>query len=74
MKVLLMVRKQRLIEEEIEIEEYISNIDDSVVRQIIELKYIKGLSWPMVAKKIYGHPSRQDAARKKLKRYLEKNN
>ena len=39
-----------------EIKTFINSIDDSVVRQIIEYKYVDGLSWAATANKVYGKP------------------
>ena len=55
-----------------EIENFIETVDDSKVRQIIELRYIKGMSWNTVAKKVYGYPN-GGTARKKIKRFFEEN-
>ncbi|WP_236908829.1 hypothetical protein [Clostridium sp. Cult3] len=37
-----------------EIYEYIDNIDDSLIRQIITLRYVSGLTWEQVAASIGG--------------------
>ncbi|SHG90064.1 hypothetical protein SAMN02744040_00093 [Tepidibacter thalassicus DSM 15285] len=65
-------RKLKLYRELEEIENFIENIEDSKVRQIIELRYIKGMTWSMVALKVYGYPN-GDTPRKRIKRYFKKN-
>jgi len=54
-----------------EINVFIESIDDSEIRQIIEYKYIDGLSWNMTAVKVYGFPHGNNALMR-LKRFLEK--
>lgn len=54
-----------------EVEEFISSIDDSHIRRIINLRYVKGLPWNIVAMQIGGMNS-EDSVRKALDRYLEK--
>lgn len=48
---ILTCRKNKLLEQKLECEEYISSIPVSRVRQIATLKYIDGLSWKKVAEK-----------------------
>jgi hypothetical protein len=53
-------------------EDFIDGIDDSQIRQIIELKYIRGFSWNMVASRVYGYPN-GDRARMKIERFFKNN-
>ena len=53
-----------------ELEDYIAGIDDSLIRQIIRLKYIEGLTWQRVAFRIHKHD--EQYPRKKLESYLKK--
>lgn len=55
----------------LEIEHFIDTVEKSDIRQIIDLRYIQGLSWLKTAKRVYGHSS-DDRARKALTRYIEK--
>ena len=55
-----------------EIEEFINNISDNTIRNILKYRYIKGYSWMRVAK-IIGGNNTYDSVRKKAKRFLEKN-
>lgn len=66
----LINRKHELYKELEEIETFIENVEDSKVRQIIELRYIKGMAWNPVAEKVYGYPN-GDTARKKIKRFFK---
>lgn len=68
---MLYKRKRFLYAELAEIERFLSRVTNSKIRQIIELRYIKGLSWNAVAQKIYGYPC-GDRARMKVKRFLKK--
>lgn len=68
---MLSKRKSTLYTELAEIERFLSRVTNSKIRQIIELRCIKGLSWNAVAQKIYGYPC-GDRARMKIKRFLKK--
>lgn len=49
---------------------YIASIDDSLIRQIIALRFVDGLSWRQVALRA-GGGNTEDSVRKAVKRYLE---
>lgn len=51
--------------------EYIDNIDDSLVRQIIILRYVNGLTWDQVAASIGGNNT-ADSVRMMCNRFLGK--
>jgi archaellum component FlaC len=50
--------------------EYIDNIDDSLIRQIITLRYVNGLAWEQVAASIGGNNT-ADSVRKIAERFLK---
>lgn len=71
-KKLYKVLKNRLIKAKkakVEIEEYISGIDDSYVRYIFEKRYIDGWSWQKISREL-GSPH-ESYARKIHDRYLK---
>lgn len=51
--------------------EYIDNIDDSLIRQIIILRYVNGLTWEQVAASIGGNNT-ADSVRMMHDRFLKK--
>lgn len=63
--------EQKLIKESVEIENYISEIPDSFIRQIIRYKYIDGMSWERTARKMGGSNTR-DSIRMIVKRYFKR--
>lgn len=67
-KKILKEKKDKLLDLIIEAEEYLKNIDDSRIRQIIRYKYIDGKNWVQI-----GHlmNTSADAARMELKRYFK---
>lgn len=76
-KTLLYARKAVLSELEMEIlemlkqiEEFISDIDDSYMRRIIRLRFVDGLSWKEVAQRTGGNT--EDTAKKMFYRFMEK--
>jgi hypothetical protein len=66
----LIIRKTALYHDLEEVEQFVDEIQDSRVRQIIELRYIKGMSWNAVSTKVYNYPN-GDRARKTIKRFFE---
>lgn len=67
---ILQDRQQLANEQLLEVERYVAGIKDSRIRRIIDYKYIKGLSWPGVARQIGGMAT-AESVRKELKRYIE---
>ena len=63
-------RVKELIDLVEETYEYIDNIDDSLIRQIISLRYINGLTWEQVAAHIGGNNT-ADSVRKAAERFLK---
>ena len=68
-KRLLEEKKDELLDITIDIEEYLKEIDNSRIRQIIRHKYIDGKNWVQI-----GHlmETSADAARMELKRFFKK--
>ena len=50
---------------------YIARIDEALTRRIFELRYIDGLSWAQVAKRVGGGNS-AEAVRQRHNRYLRR--
>lgn len=63
-------RAEELLDLVEETNDYIENIDDSFIRQIISLRYVNGLSWNQVAMSIGGNNT-ADSVRKVAERYLK---
>lgn len=66
-------RKNRIAEEILKIEKYISTIDDSAVRQIFTLRFIELKSWVSVAHQLGGNNT-DDSVRKQCYRYIKRHN
>lgn len=60
---------EELITAREEMLEYISTVEDSEMRQILMLRYIDGLTWPQVARRM-GRQGDGSTERKKHNRYL----
>lgn len=63
-------RMEELIDLVEETNEYIESIDDSLIRQIIALRYINGLTWDQVAASIGGNNT-AESVRKAAERFLK---
>ncbi|MGN0338642.1 MAG: hypothetical protein ACI4EE_14205 [Lachnospiraceae bacterium] len=77
-RTLLMSRKVRLesLKEKLdvkmdEVEQYIDTIEDSRKRLILKLRYVDGLQWREVAKRL-GPGNNEDAIRIEITRFLDK--
>ena len=70
-------RLQRILEERanrindtlLKIEEFVDTVQRSDIRRIIDYRYIQGLSWIAVSKRVYDYPS-QTRARMAVTRYF----
>jgi len=71
-KILALYKKRVAALEKLELdaEEYIDSIGDSKMRTILTLRFLEGLEWDKVAKKIYKKMT-GDAARKAVKKFFE---
>ena len=67
----LKIREAMIIVQQIEIEKYINEIEDSKTRQIFVHRYIDNMDWYQIAMEM-GY-NNEDAPRKKHDRFLEKN-
>lgn len=67
---LLEERKAMAAEQVIEVEKYISSIDDSRMRRMVTLRYIDDLPWWKVANRM-GKGYTEDSCRKQMERYLK---
>lgn len=66
----LQKRLEEVMELREEIEEFTDTIDDSLIRQIITLRYINGLTWEQIAFSV-GEGVTADSVRKKHDRFLK---
>jgi len=67
--VLLQERKERVANEAEEIESFIDQLSDSQIRQILYMKYLKGMSWRQIARHL-GGGNTEDCIRKKVVRFF----
>ena len=67
---LLEERKAKAAEQVIEVEKYISSIDDSRMRRMVTLRYIDDLPWWKVESRM-GKGYTEDSCRKQMERYLK---
>lgn len=67
---LLEERKARAAEQVIEVEKYISSIDDSRMRRMVTLRYIDDLPWWKVANRM-GRGHTEDSCKKQMERFLK---
>lgn len=67
---LLEERKAKAAEQVIEVEKYISSIDDSRMRRMVTLRYIDDLPWWKVANRM-GRGHTEDSCKKQMERFLK---
>lgn len=70
-RIRLAIRKTKITAERDAIENYIDNINDSLIRMAISLRYVNGLSWRQVAYSI-GGGNTADSLKQACKRFLVK--
>lgn len=63
-------RMEQLIRQRERLEAYISGIDDSMIRIILTLRYVEGLSWRQIAHRV-GGGNTPDSVRKMHDRFLK---
>ena len=69
---LVETKKQMCIAEYNRLMCYITNVEDSFMRQLLTLRYVNGFSWVQVAMHM-GGGNTDDSVRKAHKRFLEQN-
>ncbi len=69
---LLALREKQCLIEQSRIERYISDIPDSLTRQVFALRFINGMSWRQVAFSV-GGGNTEDSVKKIAYRFLDKN-
>lgn len=67
-----MLRREKLEKEQLEVEQWIAALEDSKLRQIVTLRYVRGYSWRRVGSEVYGAPHYADAVRMRVNRLFEK--
>ena len=70
-RLILQERIRRTHKDIVAIEEFISTVEDSAIRRIIDYRYIQGLSWEKTTRKVYKH-AHKDTARKAIERFFAK--
>ncbi len=65
-------REEKLDRMLVDVEDFVTNIDDSHVRRIVNYRIIDNLSWESVARKI-GGGNTPDSVRKAYERYMARN-
>jgi len=64
-------RLDRCLDKMVEIDEFIETVQCPNIRQIIEYRFIQGLEWAEVSRRVYGHAS-DTTALKALTRFLKR--
>ena len=62
---------KKLLDKLSDIEDFVQNIEKSEIRQIIELRYIRGLTWRKTAEKVYNGYASEDTPRKAIKQFFK---
>lgn len=73
LQMIIQAKQQQCIHERNRLERYISDIPDSLTRQIFTLRFINGLPWLQVALHI-GGKNTEDSVKKTCYRYIDKSN
>ncbi len=60
LQALLEERLERVIETRERLERYITNIEDSLIRQMLSMRYVEGMSWKQIAIALGGGNSEEN--------------
>lgn len=71
LEAIITAKHEQCIHELAMLERYIAGVDDSLIRQILTLRFVEGLSWRKVAHKIGGNNT-EDGVRIACFRYVAK--
>lgn len=63
-------KRQRCMMERNKLETYIADVDDSLTRLTMTMRYVDGLTWRMVARRL-GGGNTADGCRKRCQRYVK---
>ena len=61
----------RIASSVISIEQFIASIDDSYIRRIVDLRFVRNMSWNQVADRM-GGGNTEDTVRMAFTRYMDK--
>lgn len=70
LKAIIAAKQQQCLYERNRLERYIANVPDSLIRQILTLRYVDGKTWPQIAMTI-GGGNTEDGVRMACYRYLK---
>ena len=70
LKAIIAAKQQQCLYERNRLERYIANVPDSLIRQILTLRYVDGKSWAQVAA-VIGCSTTEDSVKKTCYRYLK---
>lgn len=72
LKAVILAKQRRCLAEQRRLEVYIASIDDSFIRQIFTLRFVNGLTWRQVARKMGGNNT-TGSVKMIVRRFLAKN-
>lgn len=72
-EIILNALKSEIEETVNDVQIYINSIEDSHTRRILSMRYVDGMTWKQVAKNV-GGGNTEDAVRKTIERFLEREN
>lgn len=73
LEVIIQAKITQCLHERNRLERYISDIPDSITRQVFQLRFISGLPWAQIALSI-GGGNTEEGVRKRVYRYLKQKN
>ena len=73
LEVIIQAKITQCLHERNRLERYISDIPDSITRQVFQLRFVNGLPWAQIALSI-GGGNTEEGVRKRVYRYLKQKN
>ncbi len=71
LEAIIAAKQQQCIHERNRLERYINDIEDSLTRQIFQLRFVNGLTWSQISFSV-GGGNTEESVRKRVYRYLKR--
>ncbi len=71
LKAIIAAKQQQCIHERNRLERYINDIEDSLTRQIFQLRFVNGLTWSQISFSV-GGGNTEESVRKRVYRHLKR--
>ena len=68
----LKAEKERLTDETLKVEKWVTKLEDPVIQNIVRCRYFLGYTWKLTSQTVFGKWADESTSRKTLSRFFEK--